>query len=121
MSVAWLWTLVSLVGLVLSLWLARDSYRDLRALRRAGVTNGRIMLARIWLAIDLLFATAHGAFFGLGLTILEREIDLSWTVVILVYGNVVMMTGSILNATLRHLLYATRNGEPRIPTPDGDA
>lgn len=118
--IAWTWTLVALAGLILSLWLANDSRLDLRSLRRAGVANGRRALARIWLAIDLLLATAQAGNFILGLTIPARHIDPSPTVLVLIYGNVVMMAVSLLNASLRHLLYSTREGEPPIPKPDGE-
>lgn len=121
MSVIGLWIVVSAIGLALSLYLANDSRRDLAALKRAGVVNGRRRLATIWLAVDVILGSAHGLFLGLGLTLLDREVQLSWTVVILIWGNVAMMTVQLLNVSLRHLLYSTRHGEPPIPKPDGDA
>ena len=119
MSVVQAWVAISLIGLLLSLYLANDSRIDLASLRKAKVTNGRRKLARIWLAVDLILASAHAGYVGLGLTLLDRHVNLSGTVVVLIYGNLAMMAVSLLNVSLRHLLYMTRDGEPSIPKPDG--
>ena len=121
MNLVWLWILISALGLLLTAYLAHDSWRDLRTLRKAGVANGRRALARIWFAVDVILGIAHLAFLGLGLTLLDHDLPLSFSALIFIYGNLSMIAVSALNATLRHLLYRTRDGEPSIPKPDGDA
>ena len=120
MSVVLLWVLISLAGLLLSLYLANDSRIDLAILRKAGVTNGRLSLARIWLAVDLVLGSAHFGYLAIGLLLLDRDVNLSWTTAVLIYGNLAMMAAALLNVSLRQLLYQTRDGEPPIK-PGGGA
>lgn len=113
------WILVSAFGLMLSLRLASDSRKGLAVLRKAGIANGRRQLARIWFAGELIFASAHLAYLVLGLKLLEQEVRLSPTALVLLYGNVAMMAVALLNLHVRRLLYDTRDSEPPIPKPEG--
>lgn len=121
MNVIQAWVLISLIGLILSLYLAYDSRRDLVALGKAKLTNGRRALAWTWLIADLIFAAVHLGYLAIGLLLLDREVAVSGTVVVLVCGNLGMMAVSLLNVRIRYLLYRTRNDEPPIAKAGSDS
>ena len=142
---ALIWSVVALTGLILSLYLGREAARDVAALRRAldidgqpfvpwvlselwqrirrrqTQGNGRLTIGLIWLAQEAIRVVVHGGFLFIGAVSINRPSTFSVAVAILIVGNVGMIVNSLLAVKARHLLYDTRDNEPPIPKPDGDA
>lgn len=112
MSVIHVWVLLSAAGLLLSLILSRESILDLRALPNQ--VNGRRIAARARLAREALRASVHAVYLAIGLPILDREVELTLVVLGLMWGNLVLVVNSLIDARTRYLLYATRDSEPDL-------
>jgi hypothetical protein len=117
------WVGLSAFGFLLSLFLTRESWLDMRAL---GLQlqwrflpwhwgphdyNGRrtAAVSRFWR--EFLRATVHAAYLAIGVPLLDVEATLSFFVAALMWGNAVLVTNSLIDARTRFLLYVTRNGE----------
>jgi hypothetical protein len=115
MSPVHVWVGLSAVGLVLSMYLAYQSWQDIRALGH--LSNGRRWAAFSRFAREGLRVTVHWVWLLLGVSVL-LDIRLgAMFVVSLLYGNVVLVTNSLIDARTRSLIYKTRGREPEIPHP----
>lgn len=106
MSVVWAWLVISALGLGVSLYLARESSIDLNTVEGS---NGRRLAAWSRLLREVLRASVHFAYILAGLGALDI---IPWLrpfiVPILMYGNIVLLVNSLIDARTRHLLYDTR-------------
>ena len=108
------WSLASVEGLGLSLYLANESRHDLRLLPRT--TNGRRLAAWGRLAREIVRISVHAAFLCAGLGALDvLPLDRDTVITLLMYGNVGIGFNSLIDARLRFLLYSTRDDEPELP------
>ena len=101
------WVVLSALGLILSSYLTRESWLDLRALH--GDQNGRRLAATSRLWREFLRATVHLTYLAIGLPLLGRDVELTWVVVALMWGNVALVANSLIDARYRSLLYVTRD------------
>jgi len=101
----------SALGLVLSSYLTRDSWLDLRALNTAGLQNGKRLAASSRLWREFLRATVHLVYLAIGIPLLGRDIELPIVVVALMWGNLALVVNSLIDARTRALLYETRDTE----------
>lgn len=107
------WVALSAFGLILSAFLTRESWLDIRALR--DLLNGRRWAARSRFAREGLRVTVHWVWLLMGVSVL-LDIRLGGLIVLgLLYGNVVMVINSLVDARTRSLIYRTRNAEPDLP------
>lgn len=113
MGVVPAWILVSVIGALLSGYLANESRHDLKALPPQA--NGRHTVAWSRLLREFLRFTAHLAYILAGVIALGFLPWRELIVPILMYGNVVMVVNSLIDARTRYLLYATRAKEPPLP------
>ena len=114
MIVVWVWLAVSIVGTVVSGWLSRESLLDLRALPIS--TNGRRVIAWSRLTREALRVTVHVVYILAALAALEILPALRPLIVwFLMWGNIVLVTNSIIDARTRRFLIATRYAEPSAP------
>lgn len=109
------WVVFSATGLVLSAFLCRQSWQDIVVL--ANLTNGRRWAALSRFVREGLRATVHWVWLLLGVGALLGINYGAMTVVGLLYGNVVLVVNSLVDARTRTLIYRTRAREPDIPTP----
>jgi hypothetical protein len=101
------WVALSLLGLVLSMYLAVESILDLRALPNK--TNGRRTAARSRLFREAMRGTVHLAYLAIGIPLLGREASLSFFVAALMWGNLAMVINSLIDARTRRLLAQPRD------------
>lgn len=107
------WVALSAGGLLLSLYLARESWLDLKAL--GDMLNGRRWAARSRFAREGLRMTVHWTWLLMGVSVL-LDVRLGALIVLgLLYGNVVLVTNSLIDARTRFLLFSTRGKEPDLP------
>lgn len=108
------WVILSVVGVIVSAGLARESWLDLTALGRNG--NGRRVAAISRLTREGLRVSVHAAYILAGLGALNILPSFRTLIIpILMWGNVALVANSIIDARTRHLLYETRGSEPPIP------
>lgn len=107
------WIVISSLGLILSLVLVNESRQDLLALPNR--ENGRRTAAWSRALREGLRVTVHGAYLYAGLAVLDIFGDRAFTVPILIWGNIVLVLNSLIDARTRYLLYATRDAEPPLP------
>lgn len=108
MTVTWLWLGVSIIGALVSGWLSRESLLDLQALPLT--TNGRRIIAWSRLTREVLRVTVHVAYILAALAALGIiPWLLSLIVWFLMYGNIVLVINSIIDARTRRFLVATRS------------
>lgn len=114
------WILASVGGAILSAKLSNESRRDLDALARRGIANGRRAAARSRRLRETIRLTVHLAYILAGVLVL-RVIPLpeGWTpativVPILIYGNLAMVANSLIDLRTRPLLWETRGDEAPI-------
>ena len=113
MTVVDVWVIVSAAGLFLSLILAIESWADIKAL--GDHKNGRRWTARSRFMREGLRVTVHWVWLLLGMSVL-LDLSLGVKVVLgLLYGNVVLVVNSVIDARTRSLIYRTRDHEPDIP------
>jgi hypothetical protein len=101
------WVALSLLGLVLSMYLAVESILDLRALPNK--TNGRRTAARSRLFRESMRVSVHAAYLVIGVPLLGRQADLTFFVAALMWGNVAMVINSLIDARTRRLLQQPRD------------
>lgn len=108
------WVVVSLLGALVSLYLVHESRLDVDAFENRA--NGRRRIARSRFIREAMRVTVHEAYIVAGLTVLG-VLPLSTAIVvpILMWGNVVMLANSVIDARTRALLFATRTDEATIP------
>jgi hypothetical protein len=95
-----IWTVTAAVGAVLSLYLAIETMRDLRAL--GPLANGRRVLASGRLATESIRFVVHSSFCFIGLAALGAPTGpLSVTILILVAGNVGLIANSFISLYVR--------------------
>lgn len=103
-----LWIALSVVGLALSLLLVRESRLDLEALGPRG--NGRRAAARARLWRESLRISVHLVYLVIGISVLNRPCTptgcFSPVVLGLMWGNVVMVCNSLIDAHARRALKA---------------
>lgn len=106
---ALVWSIVSLAGLMLSLWLLREHHLDIRSM--AGFPgNGRLIHARANRLKESIRVSVHGLFLVIGLLALDRPSSgFSLTVVVLIYGNAGIMANSLIELRTRSRLYRHRS------------
>jgi hypothetical protein len=103
----WVWLALSLIGTAVSGYLTRQSLDDLRSLRPD--SNGRRSVARSRLAREGLRVTVHLGYIAAALGALHLvEAFRPLIVPFLMYGNVVLVANSVIDARTRHLLYDSR-------------
>lgn len=135
MSIIHSWVALSALGLLLSLYLARESLHDLHSLGLCfrspvyrwgvrlpwywqGTHNGRRVAAKARLARESLRISVHSVYLAIGIPILSREVDLTFVVLGLMWGNLALVISSLIDARTRFLIYATRDGETAIQAED---
>lgn len=106
------WVLIAAAGVLLSIWSAREWTLDLLALDHRA--NGRRIHARAGLRREVIRFIVHAAYLGIGLPLLDRPVNVSLTVVVLLLGNVGLIVNSILDLRTRYVLLETRGKEPPI-------
>lgn len=115
MTAVTVWVIVSAMGLMLSVLLTTESWRDILALGDRG--NGRRMVARSRFIREGLRITVHWAWLLLGLSVL-MDVELGAKIVLgLLYGNAVLVVNSMVDARTRVVMYRTRDDEPPIQEP----
>ena len=106
------WVIASAAGLLVSAYLTRESWLDIHALGEQ--MNGRRWAARSRFAREGLRTTVQWTWLLMGASAL-LDIRLGPLIVLgLLYGNVVLLTNSLIDARTRFLLYATRGEEPEL-------
>lgn len=114
-----LWVVLSAIGFCVSIYLTNEARRDLRALRRAGIQNGRRALTWRRLAREAIRGgTVQLPFLIIGLQQVGRHVNFSLFVALLIVANLGTLTSSFLDWSARYLLFETRDHEPSIPEPD---
>lgn len=109
------WVILSASGLFLSLILVWESWQDIKALGSA--SNGRRWSARSRFAREGLRVTVHWTWLLMGASVL-LDISLGVLLVLgLLYGNLVLVVNSVIDARTRSLIYRTRAKEPEIRHP----
>lgn len=99
------WFLISLIGLLLSLYSIFDTISDMRSLDRP--TNGRWILGLAILITEILRGTMQGAWSLVGLWLITEPgntINPSPIVLILIGGNVIIMLNTIVVLIARQLV-----------------
>lgn len=99
---ALIWSITAAIGLLLSLYLAGQAILDLRSLGR--LSNGR--RRRVWarLASETIRLFIHGSFLVIGIAALSRPTGpLSWTVLVLLAGNVGLIANSLIAVYVQRL------------------
>lgn len=105
------WLALSFVGATVSAHLSNESRLDLKALGPDG--NGRHAAAWSRLLRESGRLTVHIGYILAGLTALDI-IALDWIFVpALLWGNIVLVTNSLIDARTRRLLWQTRAGDPQ--------
>jgi hypothetical protein len=107
------WVGLSAFGLVLSTYLTRESFHDLRSLDPDA--NGRRTAAWSRFLREGLRITVHGVYLAIGIPLLGRDVQLTFVVLGLMWGNVVLVLNSLIDARARRLLFETRESEPSLP------
>lgn len=107
MTVVWVWLVVSIAGVLISGYLTRESILDLRALPVG--TNGRRQTAWSRLSREFLRCTVHVGYILAALGVLHIVEPLRpFVVPFLMYGNVVLVINSLIDARVRQHLFDTR-------------
>ena len=102
---ALIWVLVSAAGLALTIYFAAQLLLDLSALRQMQVVNGRRASVKLDLSKEALRASAHVGFLFIGIAALQVQAGpFSWVTVILIWGNVVYLLTSTIDAHKRGVL-----------------
>jgi hypothetical protein len=103
------WVALSLLGLVLSMYLAVESILDLRALPNK--TNGRRTAARSRLFRESMRVSVHLAYLLIGVPLLlaGAESRLTFFVAALMWGNLAMVINSLIDARTRRVLAQPRD------------
>lgn len=109
MTVIWAWVGLSTIGLLVSVYLTRESILDLQALPVDA--NGRRTAAWSRLLRESLRATVHLVYLAIGLPLLGRDVQLTYVVLGLMWGNIVLVINSVIDARTRYLLYETRESD----------
>lgn len=113
----WVWLTLSLIGLAVSGYLTRESVLDLRALPPS--TNGRRYLAWSRLSREFLRTTVHIVYILAALGALRiLPVFLPFIVPFLMYGNLVLVANSVIDARSRRHLFETRKDETVIQQED---
>lgn len=107
------WVLLSLLGGSLSLYLTRESWLDLHALPNR--QNGRHVAAWSRFVREFLRITVHVAYLALGVPYLFSPFTgVSFFILALMWGNLVLVINSLIDARTRRLLFVTRDQEATI-------
>lgn len=107
MTEVWVWLAVSAAGLLVSSYLTHESVLDLQALPPG--TNGRRSAAISRLTREALRATVHVGYILAALAVLQILPHLRpFVVPFLIYGNVVLLVNSVIDAQTRRHLFDTR-------------
>lgn len=100
------WLALSIVGAFVSAHLSNESRLDLKALGPDG--NGRHTAALSRLVREAGRLTVHIGYILAGLTALD-VIDIDWVILpSLIWGNIVLVTNSLIDANTRRLLWQVR-------------
>lgn len=112
------WVGMAIFGFFLSAWLTWDSWQDLKALGDRG--NGRRRAARSRFIREGLRMSVHEVYFFIGVPfIMVDSVTLTQTVTGLMWGSLVLITNSFVDAATRGLMFQTRGMEPTIDRPHG--
>lgn len=96
------WTLIALVGAMLSIYLLLEAVRDLRSLGE--LNNGRRKRVTARLASEAIRLLIHVPFAIIGFAALGTPTGaLSWTIVILIGGNVGLIANSLIAVYVQRL------------------
>jgi len=107
------WVVLSVLGLCISGYLVRESWLDLRALGSRG--NGRRIAAFSRFTREGLRVSVHLLYVLAGLGALNILPFLRpFIVPFLMWGNLVLVVNSLIDARTRSQLYATRGSEPEL-------
>ena len=108
------WVVLSGFGLILSSYLTFESWLDMRALGESA--NGRLLAARSRFGREGIRVTVHWVWLLMGVTLL-LEVPLGPKLVLgLLYGNVALVTNSLIDARARSLILVTRDStRPETP------
>jgi hypothetical protein len=99
------WTLIATIGVLFSLILGIESILDLRAL--GDVKNGRRWHVRGRIASEAIRFIVHGAFLVLGVALISAPTgDPSPLVIVLLFGNVLLIVNSAIAFYIRRVTEA---------------
>lgn len=103
MTIVWVWLAVSIIGLIVSSYLSRESLLDLGALPED--RNGRRIAAWSRFSREAIRASVHGLYILAGLAALGILPGLlPFIVWFLMWGNIALVINSAIDARTRHLL-----------------